>query len=164
MLMDSLEYVLNALYNFEIFGIKPIRGILTMFSGGGTWAVIIGLIVISFIVNFLVKAHFFALIKMCIQYSLNGIKNIFKGITFVICQSYMMILFNIDSKKNNYNKYEYWNSRKMTLEGIKATGLTGAEEVLIPHMFIVKMIVLQYCKTIRALNNIKIYCFNKVKE
>ena len=156
MLTSFMDKIVEFLMNFSMFGIRPFRGIYTIFNSTGFWTFLICMVILFSICNYFRRTGLFALINIVFKSLFKVIKSTFKFIGWVITQTYMMILMSIDSVKNNYEKSEYWETRIFTLEGIKAKDLTGSEEILIPHFKIVSSIIHFYKKILRIISNIEI--------
>lgn len=162
MLTNVMDVITEFLMNFELFGIKPFRGIFTLVSSTGFWTLLIGLVIFFVFCNFFRKTGIFTLINLAFRTVFNIIKSILKFIGWVISQTYIMILMSMDSARNNYDKAEYWGRRMLTTEGIKSYDLTGSNEILIPHLKPILSVIHLYRKTSRILSNVKLSIVKKV--
>lgn len=140
--------------DFEIGGLTPFKFIVSTFSDTSMWSLIIGALIIFALLRLLYNMGLFHGIGSLICFVIKSVKKIIYASWFIIAQSYMMLMFYRDSKENNYNSAEYWPTRRLTIEGIKAIDSTGTQPLLIKHVKIVNYILLGILVPKRICGNI----------
>lgn len=148
------NWLTNMILNFKIFGIRPFNGLYTLLCAPGFWSVLLGVGFVCLIIYKLFGPAFFAIIAHVSQKCFKLIKNIIKVITYFIKETYMMIMFSNDSKKNGYDKAEYWGRRQLTVKGIVSADVTGVELLVINHPVIIKKAILGVIIAKRAFENL----------
>lgn len=149
---------------FKIFGITPIKALVSLVSDANLWEVLLGLLVIAFVLRFLHNLKVFHFVGFLLASAIVIVQVTIRGTWFVISQTYMMSMFYIDSKNKHYNTAEYWSSRKLTVEGIKAIDSTGTQKLLIKHCKVVEHIILWALIAKRVVGNIKYKVFAVTKH
>lgn len=150
--------------DFEIGGCTPFKFIVSTLSDVSLWSLIFGGFIIILLLRFLHKLGIFRLLGLLICFVFDTIKKAIIALWFVISQSYMMIMFHLDSAKNNYNSAEYWATRKLTVAGIKAVDSTGTQPLLIKHVKAVDYIILSALIVKRVVGNILYRVYSTTKH
>lgn len=126
------------------------------------WVILIGGFIIGFLFYQMLSGIILGILSTTYAVISYVFEKIFKFLSFVFIQSYMIIMFNIDSKKRGYDISEFWLQRKITVNGIFSKDVTGVEVLTIQHPKYLLNLIKFFMKFNRKLSNLLI--FLKIKR
>ena len=128
-----LDWICEFIWDFELFGITPFRGILSLVGSENFLAIIIGFSIICFIIKKMFGKNAIILPIKLLKLSFKTCYKLAKIIVLAVGDLYMFILLSKDSKAKNYEYAEFWEKRTLTNKGIVSVDITGAQPLLIKH-------------------------------
>lgn len=129
----------------------------TIFLSPNSWAVFLGIAIMGYIFYSLLGGLILGVINTFVFVLKIVLDKLKSFLTFIFIESYMMIVFNIDSKKRGYDVSEYWTQRKFTVNGIFSKDVTGVEVLTINHPKLLQSVLDKYFVVTRQISNILIF-------
>lgn len=129
----------------------------SIFLSPNFWAVFIGIAIMGWIFYSFLGGLILGMLNTIVfvlKIVLNKVKSF---LTFIFIESYMMIMFNIDSKNRGYDVSEYWTQRKFTVNGIFSKDVTGVEVLTINHPKLLQNVLDKYFVAKRQISNVLIF-------
>lgn len=129
----------------------------SIFLSPNFWAVFIGIAIMGWIFYSFLGGLILGMLNTIVfvlKIVLNKVKSF---LTFIFIESYMMIMFNIDSKNRGYDVSEYWTQRKFTVNGIFSKDVTGVEVLTINHPKLLQNVLDKYFVVKRQISNVLIF-------
>lgn len=156
--------MLFSLYNFKIFGCTPFKFIWGALTDVGTWTGIWAIIIIAVMLSVARKFGLIKFIADIVNIGLKIIITMFTIIKTVIIESYLLILMNIDAKKNCYDLADYWSSRKITADGVKCCNFRQTNNRLIKHPKLIMDIMYPFLVGYKIFRNVRYRCLSHFQK